>query len=392
MSTLRAINPVTWWRSIRGGLTAGSVTLLLIGIVSMNIVWGYPWVGMFALCLSMGAVGLIANRIVRPRFWVAMDTPQWVTAGEPFGMEVRLENIRRIAVFESRVLLPSGVDRPRRWRVLAGLAVNGSAYLPIHFLGAGDVIRWRQTFHFRQRGWHPLPDVTVEGYFPFHLFRSVSVASPNRRIAVAPRAVDDPADIVGRQIEQAMRDLQHRLQSSAAGAGDLMNYVGSHEYRPGMPVRRWDFASWARLGKPIVREYSPPSVPTIRLLIDTADERGAGGSAGLERLLQLAATAVNILARGQCRLEFATTGPIDDEQPARWIGCEGRGDVAEIMMHLAGAEAVDAATCRAWLESIDSTDASTLVVLSSRARPGHRGESSGPSMAWLEKAQWITIP
>jgi uncharacterized protein (DUF58 family) len=47
------------------------------------------------------------------------------------------------------------------------------------------------------------------------------------------------------------------------------DYFGSREYLPGMPVRRWDYNSWARLGQPIVREYSHPQQPTVALVIDT---------------------------------------------------------------------------------------------------------------------------
>ncbi len=59
----------------------------------------------------------------------------------------------------------------------------------------------------------------------------------------------------------------HKLLS-----GDALDYTGSREYQVGMPVRRWDFTSWARLGRPIVREFQSPSIQLVTLIVDTSRE------------------------------------------------------------------------------------------------------------------------
>ena len=71
-------------------MTGGSVTLLLMGIVSLNIVWGYPWMGMFASCFAMFVVGWIVNRFMSPRLKVALDVPLAVRAGESFVARISL--------------------------------------------------------------------------------------------------------------------------------------------------------------------------------------------------------------------------------------------------------------------------------------------------------------
>ena len=40
-----------------------------------------------------------------------------------------------------------------------------------------------------------------------------------------------------------------------------------------MAVRRWDYGSWARLGKPVVREFSNPQFPKARILLDLSGQR-----------------------------------------------------------------------------------------------------------------------
>ncbi len=64
-------------------------------------------------------------------------------------------------------------------------------------------------------------------------------------------------------------DLQEHTASMKSSL--LMNdYVGSREYQIGMPVRRWDFASWARLGKPAVREFAGHSDTLLVIVVDTS--------------------------------------------------------------------------------------------------------------------------
>ena len=51
-------------------------------------------------------------------------------------------------------------------------------------------------------------------------------------------------------------------------------YIGSREYQPGMQVRRRDFASLARTGKPTLREFSEGEELKVALISDTFRLRG----------------------------------------------------------------------------------------------------------------------
>ncbi|MCG8648681.1 MAG: DUF58 domain-containing protein, partial [Pirellulales bacterium] len=62
--------PLWMFLSVRRSMTAASVSALLIGIITLNIVWGYPWTGMFSASLSMLTIGWIVNRLMHPRLAV----------------------------------------------------------------------------------------------------------------------------------------------------------------------------------------------------------------------------------------------------------------------------------------------------------------------------------
>ena len=81
-----------------------------------------------------------------------------------------------------------------------------------------------------------------------------------------------------------------------------------------MPVRRWDFSSWARLGRPIIREFQSPSIQSVTLIVDTSLGPTAAGDAPdatLERLLSLAATLIGELTRKLVHVRLYLT----DEEP-----------------------------------------------------------------------------
>ena len=55
----------------------------------------------------------------------------------------------------------------------------------------------------------------------------------------------------------------------ASVVGDSLEFVGTREYREGDPLRKIDWRSWARLGRPVVREYQEEYFSRIALVLDT---------------------------------------------------------------------------------------------------------------------------
>jgi len=158
----------------------------------------------------------------------------------------------------------------------------------------------------QRRGIHTPPDIQVTTWFPFHFFRHTRRIRSIGEIAITPRLLSSENDPQTRDLLDLLGNWTRRLF-----AGDALDYTGSREFEPGVPVRRWDFASWARLGTPIIREYESPALPTATLIVDTsADNDGASNTAEarLEQLLSMAATAIEQILRRSVHVHMFVTG------------------------------------------------------------------------------------
>jgi uncharacterized protein (DUF58 family) len=347
------LSPLQALASLRGSMTAASVSLLLIGIISMNIVWGYPWVGMFSACLSLMLGGWTINRVMRPRLQIDYSLPRLAAAGQPFALLMHIVNRSRLPALDLEFCYePARLARRRRtnWtgrrrteesRPAAGQAEFQSLGMPrmvglFHPLERTDL---NGSLVFLRRGIHALPDLVVTSLFPFHLFRSTRRYPSLASIAITPRVLTGEEDHVARGLLNTLGGWSHKLL-----CGDSLDYTGSREYEIGMPVRRWDFASWARLGRPIVREFQSPSIRTVTLIVDTASDPGrveldADGQPLVERVLSVAATAITDLTRKMVRVDLLVTSqsPATHAAPGRWRPVN---DSESLLIQLAAAETV----------------------------------------------------
>jgi uncharacterized protein (DUF58 family) len=73
------------------------------------------------------------------------------------------------------------------------------------------------------------------------------------------------ASLAGRR---PARELEAAMAAPRAGSGNEL--FGIREYRPGDSLRRIHWRSSARHGELVVREYEPPGVPTLTILVDPA--------------------------------------------------------------------------------------------------------------------------
>ena len=62
--------------------------------------------------------------------------------------------------------------------------------------------------------------------------------------------------------------------SLAASVGDSEEFIGLRDYRPGDPLQKVHWKSFARTGKPIVREFQDEFFERHALILDTSSSRG----------------------------------------------------------------------------------------------------------------------
>ncbi|WP_246112792.1 DUF58 domain-containing protein [Allorhodopirellula solitaria] len=250
---------------------------------------------------------------------------------------------------------------------------------------------------FLHRGIHPLPTILAESYFPFYLFRAHRHVDPKAEIAVTPAAIDGEDDELWRSLQSTLKGIATRISQ-----GEQVHYIGSLEYREGIPVRRWDFSSWARLGKPILREFSTPAAQSVRIWIDNAapeiphpQRRRWHRSSPwwrpnevihepFERILALAASSIQTLTRTGAAVTLSLTSD-ESGVPLR---CEAGGDPSELLIALATVERVQPSAqsprqISRWTQALQAGKDETMFIFSCRRR-------ADVTVDVPETASWVT--
>jgi uncharacterized protein (DUF58 family) len=334
---------------------------------------------MFSVCVSLLFVGFAINRLMRPKLKISFSLPMSSPAGEPFPVITHLKNRSRLPAMDFELAF-DGKPSPRRRSSSKNGVGNGchSDPRPVSLIRPKESMDLRGSLEIGQRGIHRLPDVLVTSMFPFHLFRSRRRYCDQTTIAITPRPLDTAEDVLARGLLDSLGQWSRKLLS-----GDQMDYTGSREYVVGMPVRQWDFTSWARLGRPIVREFQSPSIQTVMLLVDTSigdprTPRGCQGEAVVERVLSLAATAIGELSRKMVHITLSVTGePLS--QPVAGGPTRVCADAESLLIRLAAAQHVPAAEADKFIQCVlDQVGRMPVLVLTARSEvPGHdRGPSN----------------
>ncbi len=340
--------PFRMWIRFRRSMTTTTITLLLMSIITLNIVWGFPWLGMFAACIAIASIGISSNVLFRPAMRVDVKLPVSVPANQAFIARVHLTNIRRLPAMDLRI----GFDATSRRSLLeTDIGFNRkpikeqvvvSAATPLEMIRPGAHEFADATLCYSERGIHTLPSVLVESSFPFSIIRAIVAIPTATQIAVTPR----PLSSTDAQLAILMTKTIDELTTRSL-IGESLQYTGSREYQVGVPVRRWDFGSWARLGKPIVREYQASALQTVWLFVDTAAEPDAKRQLAdeeLERVLSCAAAAIPQWLERMVRLRLYLTSepPIDHVGEVHSEATFGSNSDAEILqIRLAVAARVD---------------------------------------------------
>ena len=289
---------VTWWRNnlTLGGKTITG-TLLLCGprLATLDS-------AMFLLFWAQLSLLVVAGGIsfwLRPRLVVRMLAPDTVRRGELVDLIAQVSNRSSRSSCDLRMEL---VDAPRSWEMQA-------TQQAVALLGAGESMTMRMTVRPTRRGQFELPSLRVTSTFPLNLFRLGCTHCVRGELVVLPTYRPLSALHVPRVAFHWTGEQLHSLVALGHGG----EYFGSREYQPGMPVRRWDYRSWARLGQPVVREYSDLQHPTAAIFLDTSvahndEPQGGTTEPELEAMLSLAAALSESLTSLKFRIVLLATG------------------------------------------------------------------------------------
>jgi len=280
-----------------------------------------------ALLGALLALAWGASFLFRARIEVRRELPRHATAGEPFSYAVTVANrgARPLAGATLRERLAD--PRPRydewrrarepgeerrnwfdrkvgyfRWRWLIERRTPQppqEAALPALAPGARRVLRL--TLTPRRRGRIELAGLALGRTDPLGLVRGLARVPLAAQVIALPRRYSLP-----RLALPGRRKHQPGGVSLASSVGDSEEFLALREYRPGDPLQHIHWKSFARTGRPIVKEFQDEFFERHALILDTGTRRGE--DAAFEDAVAVAASFVYTLDTQECLLDLLFVG------------------------------------------------------------------------------------
>ena len=281
----------------------------------------------FTFGAALLGIAFFITHFFRVRASVARELPRYATAGERFEYRVVVHNHGRrtldaLTVREAlRDPRPGYADWRRarepgeerrnwfdrnqgyfRWRWLIESRTPERAEretLPTVPPGEHRAVSlWMRP---RRRGRLELDAVQLSRVEPLGLLRGLArIRAPGRVIAL-PKRYRLPAIALPGQ-----RRFQQGGVTLATSVGDSEEFIGLREYRPGDPLQRVHWKSYARTGSPIVKEYQDEFFERHALVLDTSTARGE--DAAFEEAIAVAASFVYAIDTRECLLDLLFVG------------------------------------------------------------------------------------
>jgi uncharacterized protein (DUF58 family) len=285
----RAVNHLWRWARRRFTLAGLCVVagFILAGATSVDIENAVTYQS-FASLLGFLLLAIAGSFFFRSKFSVKRFLPRVGTAGQPLPYRVAIKNLTAkkqtgllwledladprpafadwLAFHKAegrrvRPFVPGQRRRPSPFRLttvkaveVPPLAEQGEAEMRVEILPLR-----RGILHFKS--------VTLARPDPFGLFRSFITVPAAQTILILPKRYPIPP----LTLPGAVR-YQECGVTLAANLGHSEEFVALREYRHGDPLRRIHWRSWARTGKPIVKEFEDAFLARHALVLDTFDD------------------------------------------------------------------------------------------------------------------------
>jgi hypothetical protein len=152
-----------------------------------------------------------------------------------------------------------------RWLWLISTRQNVySKLVDIPDIQPGDTVEVIIDVQPSRRGYIRFNGITIVRTCPFGLFNAFKTIKLSQSLLILPKRYDlPPVNISG------TRKYQSGGIALASSVGDSEEFISMRDYRPGDPLRRIHWKSWAKVGKPVVKEYQDEFFVRHALILDT---------------------------------------------------------------------------------------------------------------------------
>ena len=313
----RAVSGAAYWLERRlthaGMLLAGVLVASAALGIDTNQTVAYRLFTMAAGLLGVAATGAW---LLRERFTVERFLPRLATAGEPFNYRVVVTShaaapragltLREdladprpdYATFRARLGFPTY----RAWqRLIAARAVVEIREQPLPPVAPRTAVEVVMQGRALRRGSQHFTGLTIARSDPLALCNALFPTASAANLLVLPRRYALPDVAL-----PGARKYQPGGVALASSIGDSPEFVSLRDYRPGDPLQRIHWRSYARAGKPIVREYQDEYYERHALVLDSF--AAAGDEVAFEEAVSIAASFAYTVDTRECLLDLMFVG------------------------------------------------------------------------------------
>jgi len=244
------------------------------------------------LLLVLLVTAICLSRPFKVPFAASRVLPRFGTAGCPLSYEVRMKNLSRWR--QNGLFLLENVAEPgpsfKEWvavqraeqRMLRSFRFSGRQSFhpfriagvkdaPVPAMAPGQEVEVRVELTPLRRGVLRFTGVTLARPDPFGLFRALTRVPLPQTLLVLPKRY-----LVPKVALPGTSKYQEGGVALAASVGQSDEYVALRDYRQGDPLRHIHWRSWARVGRPVVKEFEDEFFVRHALVLDTFtdDPRG----------------------------------------------------------------------------------------------------------------------
>ncbi len=247
---------------------------------------------LFSLCVGIFISGVVWTLLRKGSVRSKREMPRFGTVGEPLRYSVQVWNERKSRLVHAWLsetvpdhcpsladfcLLREPIEAKRnafdrkfayyRWKWIMmhnRPFIGGTSYDVIQLKG-GESMKVSIEITPLRRGVTRLDDLRLLLPDPFGIFQCCKkVAAPPATLTVLPRRFPLPKiELPGGSA------LKMSGEASSNTIGSSGDFLGLRDYRPGDPLRQVHWKSWARLGRPMVKELEDNFYPRYGLVVDT---------------------------------------------------------------------------------------------------------------------------
>lgn len=339
--------PRRFWRWLRLRFTPAGLVLLLAMLLSGSMgfdpdnAMNYQ---VFTLLFGLLLSAAVAAGWLRGRFEVRRELPRFVTAGVPFRYHVHVRNLTRrvqrgLMVMEEvgppglsraewqawqkarrrrmRSFRPASSRRPRR-----PLPMLCQGALPTLAPGQSGTATLEAVVN--HRGVLDLNELVLARTDPLGLIRVVRRYPMAQKLLVLPRRYYIPPLALPGHPRYQLGGV-----TLASHVGQSEEFISLRDYRYGDPIRHIHWRSWAKVGRPIVREFEDEFFVRHALVLDTFTDWPEHEA--FEAAVSVAASLACTLPTQESLLDLLFVGP----EAYRFTAGRGVGHVEQMLEILA---------------------------------------------------------